>query len=115
MAASSANDMQEKLAALVTLRLVEVSIAKQTWKSLAQKATQEQLSREAGIIGIKNLAKQLGVNLTKRKALQSIPVIGAAVGASVNGDYIKEVGWAARRVFQELWLIENNKIDEIKS
>ena len=63
--------------------------------------------------GIKNLAKQLGVNLTKRKALHAIPAIGALVGASVNGWYIKEVGWTARRAFQERWLLENHKIMEI--
>lgn len=113
LAASGANDMGEKLAALSTLRSIEVAIVKQSWKQMAQKATTDQLSKEAGIIGIKNLAKQLGINLTKRKALQAIPAIGALVGASVNGWYIKEVGWAARRAFQERWLIENKKIIEI--
>ncbi len=113
LAASGSNDMGEKIAALTTLRWVEVAIAKQTWKSLGQKAAQEQLGKEAGIIAIKNLAKQLGINLTKRKALQAIPAIGALVGASVNGWYIKEVGWAARHAFQERWLIENEKVIEI--
>jgi DNA-binding transcriptional regulator YhcF (GntR family) len=113
LAASGANDMEEKVAALLTLRTIEVSIAKQTWKKLAKKAATDQLSREAGIIGIKNLAKQLGINLTKRKALQAIPAFGAIVGASANGWYIKEVGWAARRAFQERWLIENQKIIDI--
>ena len=60
------------------------------WKAMAQKATTNQMSKEAGVIGIKNLAKQLGINLTKRKVLQAIPAIGALVGASVNGWYIKE-------------------------
>ncbi len=113
MAASGANDMSEKLAALATLRSIEVTIAKQTWKKMAQTAAQSQMSKEAAIIGLKNLAKQLGVNLTKRKALQTIPIVGAVVGASVNGWYIKDVGWAARRAFQERWLIENEKIIEI--
>ena len=113
LAASGANDMKEKIAALSTLRAIEVAITKETWKALAQKATSSQMGKEAGVIGIKNLAKQLGINLTKRKALQAIPVIGAVVGASVNGWYIKEVGWAARRAFQERWLIENQKISEI--
>lgn len=113
LAASGANDMGEKIAALSTLRAIEVAIAKETWKGLAQKAAANQLGKEAGVIGIRNLAKQLGINLTKRKALQAIPAIGAIVGASVNGWYIKEVGWAARRAFQERWLIENQKIIEI--
>ena len=59
------------------------------------------------------MAKQIGINITKRKALQAIPVIGALVGGSVNGWYIKDVGWAARRAFQERWLIDNQKILEV--
>jgi DNA-binding transcriptional regulator YhcF (GntR family) len=113
LAASGANDMGEKIAALSTLRTIEVSIAKQTWKKIAEKAAADHMSREASIIGIKNLAKQLGINLTKRKALQAIPFIGAIVGASVNGWYIKEVAWSARRAFQERLLIEKQKIIEI--
>ena len=113
LAVSGSNAMTEKVAALSTLRTIEVAVAKTTWKKLAEKAATEQLGKEAGIIGIKNLAKQLGINLTKRKALQAIPAIGLLVGASVNAWYIKEVAWAARRAFQERWLIENHKIIEI--
>jgi uncharacterized protein (DUF697 family) len=113
MATSGASDIAEKVSALGTLRAIEVAITRETWKAMAQKAATNQMSREAGVIGVKNLAKQLGVNLTKRKALQAIPAIGALVGASVNGWYIKEVGWAARRAFQERWLLENKKIIEI--
>ena len=54
MAASGANDMSEKLAALATLRSIEVTIAKQTWKKMAQTAAQGQMSKEAAIIGLKN-------------------------------------------------------------
>lgn len=112
MAASGANSMEEKVAALSVLKSLEVIIIKQTWKSMAEKAAQQQMSKEAAIIGLRNLAKQLGVNITKRRALASIPAIGALVGGSVNGWYIKEVGWAARRAFQERWLIENHKLVE---
>ena len=107
------NTVAEKNAALAFLKSAEVLIIKTTWKKMAETAAQKQLSKEAGIIAIKNLAKQLGVNLTKRKALAAIPVIGAAVGGSVNGWYMKEVGWAARHKYQERWLKENHKIIEI--
>jgi|GEM_PF-184018 len=113
LAASGANNMTEKVAALTYLRSIEVTISKTTWKSMAQKVVQKKMSKEAGVIGIRNLGKQLGINLTKRKALQAIPAIGALVGASANGWYIKEVGWAARRAFQERWLIDNGKTIDI--
>lgn len=113
LSASGANDMTEKVAALRTLRTIEISAAKTTWKALADKVATEQPGKEAGIIGIENLAKQISINFTRRKMLQALPVIGAVVGASVNGWYVREVGWAARRAFQERWLIENHKIMEI--
>ena len=49
----------------------------------------------------------------ERKILQAIPAVGALVGATVNGWYIKEIGWTARRAFQVRWLIENRKVVEI--
>ncbi len=113
MSASSANSIEEKVAALATLRTIQVTIAKTTWKKMAEKAAQSQMSKEGAILALKNLAKQVGVNLTKRKALAAIPIIGAVIGGSVNGWYIKEVGWAARRTFQERWLIDNHKIIDV--
>ena len=105
--------MSEKIEALATLRSIGVSISKQKRKAMAEKAAGRELLKESGIIAIKNLAKQLGINITKRKAMQAIPFIGAAVGASVNGWYVKDVGWAARRAFQERWLVDNKKVKGI--
>lgn len=113
LAASGANSVEEKTAAILALKSVQNTIAKQTWKKISEKAAQQPFGQEAAILAIKNLAKQLGVNISKRKALQAIPVIGSIVGASFNGWYIKDVGWAARRAFQERWLIENSKIIDI--
>ncbi|MBB3263870.1 DNA-binding transcriptional regulator YhcF (GntR family) [Azospirillum sp. OGB3] len=77
---------------------------------MAEVAAEQTLSREAALVALRSLAKQLGINLTKRKALQAIPIIGAGVGAAVNGSYIRDVGWAARRAYQERWLADKNKI-----
>jgi len=113
LSASGANSMEEKLASLTTLTAIKTILIKQTWKAMAGKATQSQFSKEAAVIMLRNLAKQLGVNITKRKALAAIPVIGALVGGSVNAWYIKDVGWAARRNFQERWLRDSGKLSNI--
>lgn len=114
MAASGANSIEEKTAALLVLRQIEVAIATQTWKAMGIKAAQNNMCKEGAIIAVKNLAKQLGVNISKRKALESIPVFGCMVGSSVNGWFIKEIGWAARRSFQERWLIEKYKTIDLE-
>lgn len=110
LAASGANTMKEKLAALAALRAIQVALARQTWKLMAQRAAQIQVGKEAAIVAVRNLAKQLGINLTKRRALAAIPIISAAIGGAVNAWYIRDVGWAARRAFQERWLVDNHKV-----
>lgn len=112
MSAAGANTIEEKTASVALLQSMKVMIMRSTWKSLAAKAAQNKFGEEAAIIGIKALAKRLGVNITKRKALQTIPVIGAGIGAAVNVAFINDVAWAARRTFQETWLIANKRIEE---
>jgi hypothetical protein len=114
LAASSANSQEEKYAALAALRSLEVAIARQTWKAMAEKAAQAQFSKEGGIIAVRTLARELGVNITKRRAAAAIPVFGLVVGAAVNAWFVDEVGWAARRSFQERWLRENGKIIDVE-
>lgn len=63
------------------------------------------------IVSVRQAAKLIGVNLTKRKASQSIPFIGGAVGAALNASFINDIAWAARRSYQRRWL-EDNKVIE---
>jgi hypothetical protein len=113
MAAAGANTVDEKVAAMLALRQVASVVTRQTWTELAEKAAEQRVSTEGGIIAVRKLAQQLGISLTKRKALALIPVIGAVVGGSMNGWFIRDVGWAARRAFQERWLRDNQKIADI--
>ncbi len=110
LSAAGANTATEKAEAVKILRAIDVMIAKQTLKTLTEKAAQQQLGKEAVLLSMKNLGRQLGINITERKVLQAIPAIGAAVGGSVNAWFINDVAWAARRAFQERWLIENDKL-----
>jgi len=104
LAAAGANSMEEKLGALAALSALRGALLHQSWRLIAERAAQNQISKEAALLMLRNLAKQVGINLTKRRALAAIPAIGAAVGGSINAWYVKEVGWAARRSFQERWL-----------
>lgn len=112
MSVAGANDVKEKTIALANLQAIKVMIANNTWKKIAEKASKNQLSHEALVTTIKRLAKLLGINLTKRKARQAIPVIGAFSGAAMNMSLVDDVAWAARRTFQEMWLQENGLIVE---
>jgi len=52
------------------------------------------------VIAIKDLAEQIGIHITKRKVLQSIPIFGAIIGGSVNSWFIKEIGWGVGGYFR---------------
>lgn len=110
LSTSGANTMQEKISSLSSLRTIEATLTRQTWKKMAEVAAKNQLGKEGAIFGLRQLAKQLSMNITKRKALAAIPFIGAAIGGSMNAWYLRDVGWAARRLFQERWLLDNGKI-----
>jgi len=103
---ASANSLKEKEAALVSLVAIKQMLQQQTWAQI-QQAAFATMGKEALMVALKDLAGQLGINLTKRKALNIVPIVGAAVGAAVNASFIKDVGWAARRTFQEMWLLQH--------
>lgn len=111
MSVASSNNFQEKAAAIAALRQIEIAIAKNTWKILAEQAANKQ-AIPVIVMTIKNLAKQLGINITKRKALQAIPVLGAGVGAAMNVAYIADITEAAIRTYQKRWLKDNGKLIE---
>lgn len=113
LAAAGANSIEEKLGALMAVRSIEIALLKQTWKKMGEIAAKNQFGKEGAIIGLKALAKQLSINITKRKALAAIPYIGALIGGSMNAWYVRDIGWAARRLFQERWLMENGKIIDV--
>lgn len=100
---AGANSLKEKEAALVSLVAVRQMLLQQSWGQI-QHAASAALGKEAMVIALRDVARQLGVNLTKRKAVNAVPVIGAAIGAAINAGFVKDVGWAARRTFQEMRL-----------
>ena len=105
LAVSGANSMEEKNQALSTLE--EIQAARNDGN--VRKLDAGDHSR----IATRQVTHQLGVNLARRKALQTIPMFGALVGGSVNAWYIRDVSLAARRVFQEQWLRQNHKLTHV--
>ena len=108
LSVASANTMAEKNASLLFLKQMSVLVVKTAWKNMAEKG-----AIGSAVIAIKNLAKQIGINITKRKAAQAIPVVGAGVGAAMNAKYLNDIAWAARRSFQERWLRDNGLLIDV--
>ena len=112
MAAAGANTYKEKMAAVIAIKQINVMLASVTWKKMGEMAVSNKISKEALMMAIKATAKQLGINLTKRKALQAIPIAGAGVAAAMNVAFITDIAWAARRSYQMRWLTDNGKLEQ---
>lgn len=83
---------RETMAAAPALRLgLQRGIAREAAKDAIAKA-------------VNRLAGQLGMQLGWRKAAESLPVVGAAVGASVNAWAMRTLGDTARNAFQWRYL-----------
>jgi len=112
LSAAGANTQAEKAIALATASQLMTMITKNTLKQMAALAVANPIGGAAAFLTVKQLAKQLGVNLTKRKALETIPIIGSTVGAAANGKFMYDVGEAAQRLYQERWLRDRGLITD---
>lgn len=102
-ALASANDFAEKQAAL---HAIEQESARHTaqWRAGIERAAQRELAKDAAMLSLNNLARQLAKHLGWRKAAGAVPVTGMLISGSVNAWYLHEVARNAQRVFQLRWL-----------
>ncbi|MCZ6478926.1 MAG: EcsC family protein [candidate division NC10 bacterium] len=91
----STGDIKAKMEFLVGLKQIEQILLKVTWKKMNEAVACKEISRLSVLAAMRQFAKSLGIQLTKRKALQIVPVIGGLVGASFNAVFVNDVGRAS--------------------
>jgi hypothetical protein len=102
-ALASANDFEQKQAALHAIEY-ESQRHKAQWRGGVERAAQRELAKDAAMLSLNNLAKQLAKHLGWRKVGGAVPVTGALISGSVNAWYLHDVSRSAQRVFQLRWL-----------
>lgn len=90
--ATSPKDGAKQLVLANIVRIAQQAAAKKTWK---------ELNKHAFVVIIQQIAKQLGIRVTKAKLAQIIPGIGIAVGAGYNAYLMSEVCEAAFMIYRE--------------
>jgi len=104
--AGFASNVKTKMAFIMSLKEFEQILIGVAWKKMAQDLAGKQLTKHSLLAALRQFAKTLGLQLTKRKALQMIPVVGALVGASLNGTLANDIGKAAYISYRRRWITE---------
>jgi uncharacterized protein (DUF697 family) len=112
LSVASANSPQQKRAALEAIQGIETQMLAHNWAVLGERAARRGVRAETMLLFARDVAQQLGINLTRRKALAALPVIGAAIGATINGWYMRDIGAAAQRTYQQRWLQDRGLFSE---
>jgi len=99
---AAANNMREKQAAWQAALVAQID-SRQMLGGL-ERSFNQSFAKHAVAVGIHQVARQLGLNLGRRKVLGMVPLAGALVGGSVNAWYLRDVVMASRYVFHALRL-----------
>ncbi|WAF91797.1 EcsC family protein [Aeromonas hydrophila] len=104
--ASSPTDASKSLA---MAQLVRIS------QDVAKKASWSQLEKSAFVKIIQEIAKTLGIRLTKAKLAQAIPVMGAALGGGFNAYFTMKVCDSAYYLYRERFLAQKYSANVIEA
>lgn len=102
--ASSATDSSKTLAMAQLVKIAQDVAKKKAWR---------ELQKHAFVRVLQQIAKALGIRLTKAKLAQVLPATGAAVGAGFNAYFTSKVCTAAYHLYRERFLAEKYGADVI--
>ncbi len=91
---------QAKMESLLVLRPLEQVLLKVSLRKMTETIARRELRYLSLRAAMQEFAKALGIQLTRRKALQLAPVVGALIGASCNAQFVNDVGRAAYMLYR---------------
>ncbi|HYE19886.1 MAG TPA: EcsC family protein [Tepidisphaeraceae bacterium] len=99
-------DSKLKMSFLMIMKELEQVLIKVGWQKAASGVLGKELARLSLTGGVQQMAKALGVQLTQRKALQIVPVVGAVVGGAFNATFLNDVAKAAYMSYRRRFMSE---------
>jgi EcsC protein family len=103
------NDPADRLSASRSIRGLEDGTLTRGDEQRLARTAETRLKDEVG----DDLVQQIGSELVEEKVEEGIPFLGAAVGLMLDNAFIGGVEKAAQFTFQERWLREHGKVNEI--
>lgn len=105
VSAGSANNIKEKTAAAFSLRATGKTLQEKTWQQIYKLSLDNIISTEKLIVAVREILKKLGITVTKKKATQLLPALGAAMGAGINAAWAADALEAVRQYARQ-WAAE---------
>jgi uncharacterized protein (DUF697 family) len=102
----STSSLKAKMEALVGLEHIEQILLKVRWNKVSEALARKEISRISLLAAMRQFAQMLGLQLTRRKALQLVPVIGALTGASFNAVFVNDVSRTAFMLYRRRRIAE---------
>lgn len=106
LSASSAASSAAKAQVLLDMKVAAAAFATKTTYERVAKISATGAAAKALKKATEHLPRRIALNVTKRKLAQTIPYLGAAVGAGFNYWFLSSTAEAAYMVFRELHLQE---------
>lgn len=107
----STSNIKAKVEFLIGMKQMERVLVRVSWQKMSEALARKEISRLSLLAVTKQFAQKLGIQLTKRKALQMVPVVGALVGASFNTLFVNDVARAAYMTYRRRRITEMEKPD----
>lgn len=104
MNVASASGQVSKVAAMRQMRSLS--------NAMARRVTWNQLGDDAIVKMIQKLFASMGEKLTKRKLGQAVPVLGAAIGAGLNYQFMSSTSMSAYHLYRERFLMDKYEMHD---
>jgi len=107
----STSDVRAKLQFMIGLKQVEEVLKRVSLNKASEALASKEIGRYSLLATVGKFAESLGLQITKRKSLQLVPVVGAVVGGVFNSVFVSDIGEAAYMNYRRRRIEEDEGMD----
>jgi uncharacterized protein (DUF697 family) len=102
----SASTLKAKMEFLVALKEIQGTLVRLSLGAIGESLARKEIGRLSLLTAIRQFAERIGIQLTTRKALALVPVVGALIGGSFNALFVSGVGRTAYMAYRRRRIAE---------
>jgi len=102
--AGSALDEKAKSEYILALKNIETVLVNVAKGNIDSHEAGKKINEMALLTNVDQFAEKLGIQITKRKALQIVPLLGGLVGGCFNAAFMNDIGKSAFMNYRRRWI-----------